>query len=85
MTPEDLRHACHARGLNGDGTKAQLVRKLTVGSSEYFVLSCFALDGMLPKICFFTANGVPKLGDVAVLFVSRQYCVVFFKRGTNAR
>lgn len=30
MSSVDLQHACQARGLNSDGTKAQLVRKLTV-------------------------------------------------------
>lgn len=30
MTAEDLKHACQARGLNGDGNKADLVKKLTV-------------------------------------------------------
>ena len=34
MSSVDLQHACQARGLNSDGTKAQLVRKLTVSWSE---------------------------------------------------
>ena len=37
MTREDLRHACDARALNSDGTKSELVKKLTVGQGITFI------------------------------------------------
>lgn len=37
MKAVDLQHACQARGLNSDGTKAQLIRKLTVRSCVCFL------------------------------------------------
>lgn len=36
MTAEDLKHACRARGLSGEGNKSDLVKRLTVSFFFFF-------------------------------------------------
>lgn len=47
MTRQDLQHACDARAMNSDGTKPQLIRKLTVG--DWFVFG-LAVDWLADSL-----------------------------------